>query len=75
MKKWQKINRNGIGRFGYEIFQSNENPQKYWINIYIYDKKVDITGDKEIVSRKIQELSELFNELSQLFPDEPIRIF
>ena len=69
-KKWIKIDRNGIGRFGYEIYQNSQEPERFLVKIFIYDKPVLLSGTKEVIGSKIKELKEIFNTLHDLFNDE-----
>jgi len=69
-KKWELIHRNGVGAFGYEIYQNTENTERFLVKVFVYDKPVLLSGDKEILASKISELSEVFNELKKLFPDK-----
>ena len=68
--KWQKIEKKGIGAFGYEIYQNTENVERFLVKIFIYDTPVMLSGDKEILSSKIAELSQVFQELQKLFPND-----
>lgn len=68
--KWQKIEKKGIGAFGYEIYQNTENVERFLVKIFVYDTPVMLSGDKEILSSKIAELSQVFQELQKLFPND-----
>lgn len=72
MKKWTLIHRSGVGAFGYEVYQNNENVERFLVKVFVYDKPIFLSGDREILSGKIAELSEVFNQLQKLFPkNEP----
>ena len=67
-KKWHLILRNGIGAFGYEVYQNTENKERYLVKIFVYDTPVLLSGDKDILGSKISELSGVMQELQELFP-------
>ena len=67
-RKWIKIDRNGIGAFGYEIYQNTLDNERFLVKIFVYDKPILLSGTKEILANKISELQQIFNELSNLFP-------
>ena len=69
MKKWELIHRNGKGAFGYEIYQNNENKERYLVKVFVYDKPILLSGDKEILGNKIKELREVFQEIQKIFPE------
>lgn len=69
-RKWIKIDRNGIGAFGYEIYQNTINPERFLVKIFIYDKPVLLSGTKEVIGNKIGELKRVFETLSELFPED-----
>ena len=72
MKKWTLIHRSGVGAFGYEVYQNNENVERFLVKVFVYDKPILLSGDREILSGKIAELTEVFNQLQKLFPkNEP----
>lgn len=68
-KKWHLILRNGIGAFGYEVYQNTENKERFLVKVFVYDKPILLSGDKEVLGGKIAELSEVFNQLQELFPN------
>ena len=68
--KWQRIEKKGIGAFGYEIYQNTENVDRFLVKVFVYDTPVMLSGDKEILSGKIAELSKVFQELQKLFPND-----
>lgn len=67
-KKWLKIDRNGIGAFGYEIYQNSIEPDRFLVKVFVYDTPILLSGTKEILANKIAELQEIFSKLSELFP-------
>jgi hypothetical protein len=71
MKKWELIHRNGIGAFGYEIYQNTQDIERFLIKIFVYDKPVLLSGTREIIGNKIDELKGVLEELSKFFPTEP----
>lgn len=72
MKKWELIHRSGVGAFGYEVYQNTENKERFLVKVFVYDKPILLSGDKEVLGGKIAELSEVFNQLQELFPkNEP----
>ncbi len=73
-RKWIKIDRNGIGAFGYEIYQNTINPERFLVKIFIYDKPVLLSGTKEVIGNKIGELKRVFEALSELFPEDNTEI-
>ena len=72
MKKWELIHRSGVGAFGYEVYQNTQDKERYLVKIFVYDTPVLLSGDREVLGGKIAELSEVFNQLQELFPkNEP----
>jgi len=69
MKKWELIHRAGKGAFGYEVYQNTENPERFLAKVFVYDKPILLSGDKDILGNKIAELTEVFRELQKLFPE------
>jgi len=69
MKKWELIHRNGIGAFGYEVYQNTANNDRYLVKVFVYDKPVLLSGDREILGGKLAELTRVFQELQELFPE------
>lgn len=69
-RKWKVILRQGVGAFGYEVYQNTENNERFLVKIFVYDKPILLSGDKEILSNKIKELSEVMEQLKELFPYE-----
>ena len=69
MKKWELIHRNGIGAFGYEVYQNTVNNDRYLVKVFVYDKPVLLSGDREILGGKLAELTRVFQELQELFPE------
>lgn len=75
MKKWEILKRGGVGRFGYEVFWNKNNgngDDRYWIKVYVFDKVVELSGDRYTIANKISELRDIFEELSNIFPKEDI---
>jgi hypothetical protein len=68
MRKWKLVSRGGKGSFGYEVYQNTKEPERYLAKIYVYDKPILLSGDKEILGNKINELSQVLNELQRIFP-------
>jgi len=68
MKKWELIHRAGKGAFGYEVYQNTQDVERFLVKVFVYDKPVLLSGDKQILGNKIKELSEVFEELQKLFP-------
>jgi len=68
MRKWKLVYRGGKGSFGYEVYQNIKEPERYLAKIYVYDKPVLLSGNKEILANKINELSQVLNELQRIFP-------
>ena len=72
MKKWELIHRSGVGAFGYEVYQNTQDKERFLVKVFVYDKPILLSGDKEVLGGKIAELSEVFNQLQELFPkNEP----
>lgn len=69
MKKWELIHRNGIGAFGYEVYQNTQDIKRFLVKIFVYDTPVLLSGDKEIVANKVSELREVLNQLQEMFPE------
>ena len=69
MKKWELIHRNGIGAFGYEVYRNTVNSDRYLVKVFVYDKPVLLSGDREILGGKLAELTRVFQELQELFPE------
>jgi hypothetical protein len=68
MKKWEIIHRNGIGAFGYEIYQNTQDTERYLVKVFVYDKPILLSGNKEILGNKIDELIKVFKKLQEDFP-------
>lgn len=67
--KWNRIYRDGVGRFGYEIYEDTTS-NKFLVKVFIYESKINISGDYETISRKISEVAEIFNKLQRIFKQE-----
>jgi len=68
-KKWELIHRAGVKAFGYEIYQNNQNIERFLIKIFIYNTPVLLSGDKEIITNKVAELKEVLEEIQEFFPE------
>jgi len=73
MKKWTLIHRSGVGAFGYEVYQNNENVERFLVKVFVYDKPILLSGNREILGNKLQELTDTLKELQKMFPppEEP----
>lgn len=73
MKKWTLIHRSGVGAFGYEVYQNNENVERFLVKVFVYDKPILLSGNREILGNKLEELAEVLKELQKMFPptEEP----
>lgn len=68
--RWELLERNGIGAFGYEIYKDTQSKEeRYLIKVFIYDTPVLLSGNRDILGSKIEELSRVFEELKKKFPD------
>ena len=67
--KWKLIHRSGVGAFGYEIYQNTQDSERYLIKVFVYDKPILLSGNREILSGKVAELKEVFQKLSEIFPE------
>jgi hypothetical protein len=73
-KRWKLIDKSGIGAFGYEIYEDTQsNEERFLVKVFIYDKPVLLSGNREILGSKLEELTEVFKELQEKFPppEEP----
>lgn len=68
MKKWTLIHRSGVGAFGYEVYKNNENVERFLVKVFVYDKPILLSGNREILGNKLQELAETLKELQKMFP-------
>jgi len=68
--RWKLIERNGIGAFGYEIYRDTqtEREERFLIKVFVYDKPVLLSGNKEILGNKLEELTKVFKKLQEKFP-------
>ena len=71
-KKWELIYRNGVGAFGYEIYQNTLDNERFLVKVFVYNTPILLSGTKEILAGKIAELKQIFNNLSEIFPNDDL---
>ena len=70
MKKWELIHREGVGAFGYEIYQNTQDTTRYLVKIFVYDTPILLSGNKMILGHKLGELKQVLDNLLEMFPDD-----
>jgi len=68
--RWELLERNGIGAFGYEIYRDTqtEGEERFLAKVFVYDKPILLSGTKEILGNKLEELTKVFKKLQERFP-------
>ncbi len=63
MQQWNLIERGSAGAFGVEVYRARSfegTTHRYFVKVYIYDKVVKLSGDKEIIKRKLEQVISAF---------------